>query len=173
MAFTLDPSKSNLANLLRIEVLPRLVVHVLKEWYNVDRVHEIDESVSDVAAIVQVERQVEKVKSTLMQPVDALQEHFFRVLVRNMTDHNRGAPVLTAEKPIKIDGELRITTTLLSIVLLVVIAWVVRSHGAERVLHTWRHWHLLGGLENWGAFAEWVNLTVEVILFSSFQKLEA
>lgn len=172
VTLTLDSAKGDLANLLRIEVLPRLVVHVLKERHNVDRIHEIDESVADVTAIVKVKRQVEKVIPALVQPVDALQEHLLRVLVRNMTNHNRGAPVLAAEQLVEIDSELRIASALLGHVLIVGIAGVVRSHGAEWVLHTWRDWHLLSGLENRRAFAEWVNLTVEAFLLWCHLELE-
>ena len=111
VTLTLDSSKSDLANLLRVEVLPRLVVHVLKKRHDVDWIHEIDESVADVAIVVQVKRQVEEVVRSLVQPVDALQEHLLRVLVRNMTNHNRGAPVLAAEQPVKIDRELWVAPT--------------------------------------------------------------
>ena len=174
VTLTLDSSKSDLANLLRVEVLPRLVVHVLEKRHDVDWIHEIDESVADVAIVVQVKRQVEEVVSSLVQPVDALQEHLLRVLVRNMANHNRGAPVLAAEQPVKIDRELWVAPTLLHVVLLVGIGGVVRGHGAaEWVLHTWRHWHLLSWRENWSAVAEWVNLTVEILLLGCLSELEA
>lgn len=175
VTLTLDSTKSDLANFLGVEVLPRLVVHVLKKRHNVDRIHEIDESVADVAIVVQIKRKVEEVVRSLVQPVDALQEHLLCVLVRNMTNHNRGAPVLAAEKSFKIDGELWVASALLHfVVLLVGIGGVVRSHGAaEWVLHTWGHWHLLSWREDWRAVAEWVNLTVEVLLLRCLGELEA
>ena len=174
VTLTLNSSKSDLANFLRVEVLPRLVVHVLKKRHDVDWIHEIDESVADVAIVVQVKRQIEEVVRSLMQPVDALQEHLLSVLVRNMTNHNGGASVLAAEQPVKIDRELWVAPTLLHVVLLVGIGGVVRGHGAaEWVLHTWGHWHLLSWRENWSAVAEWVNLTVEVFLLGCFGELEA
>lgn len=97
MASTLDSTEGDLANLLWIEVFPWLVVHVLEEGHDVDGVNEVDESVADIAAIVQVERQVEEVIGALVEPVDTLQEHLFRVLVWNVTDHDCRASVLTAQ----------------------------------------------------------------------------
>ena len=97
MASTLDSTEGDLANLLWIEVFPWLVVHVLEEGHDVDGVNEVDESVADIAAIVQIERQVEEVICTLVESIDTLQEHLFCVLVWNMTDHNCRASVLTAQ----------------------------------------------------------------------------
>lgn len=174
VTLTLDPAKSDLANLLRVEVLPRLIVHVLKKRHDVDWIHEIDESVADVAIVVQIKRKVEEVVRSLVQPVDALQEHLLGVLVRNMTNHNRGAPVLAAEQSLKIYRELWVASALLHVVLLVGIGGVVSSHrAAEWVLHTWGHLHLLSWRENWSAVAEWVNLTVEVFLLGCLGELEA
>ena len=90
-AFALDATVCDLADFLRIESLPRLVIQVLIKRHNVDWIDEVDEGVADVAAIVEVERQVEKVVPTLMKPVDALKQHLLRVLVRNVSDHDRCA----------------------------------------------------------------------------------
>ena len=108
MTLTLDSSKRNLADLFRIEVLPRLVVHVLKEWNDIHWINKVDESVPDIAAIVEVKRQVEEVISALVMSVNALQEHILGILVRNMANHNRCASILTTEKSVQVHGELRI-----------------------------------------------------------------
>ena len=65
-AFALDAPVGDLADLFRVERLPRLVVQVLVERHDVYRIHEIDEGIADVAAIVEVEGQVEKVIISLM-----------------------------------------------------------------------------------------------------------
>ena len=108
VALALDPPERDLADLLRVEAVPRLVVHVLKEGHDVDRINEVDEGVPDVAPVVQVERQVEEVVAALVVPVDALQEHLLRVLVRNVPDHDSGASVLPAQDPLQVHGELGI-----------------------------------------------------------------
>ena len=71
-ALALDATVGNLADLLRIEGLPGLVIQVLIERHNEYGVDKIDEGVSNITAIVQVEGQVEKVIPTLMQSVNAI-----------------------------------------------------------------------------------------------------
>ena len=72
VAFALDAPIGDLADLLRVERLPGLVIHVFVERHDVDGIHEVDEGVANVAAIVQVERQIEEVKTTIVFPVDSL-----------------------------------------------------------------------------------------------------
>jgi len=72
VAFALNAPIGDLADLLRVERLPRLVIHVFVERHNVDGIYEVDEGVANVAAIVQVERQIEEVKATIVFPVDSL-----------------------------------------------------------------------------------------------------
>ena len=43
-----------------------------------------------------------------MVPVDALEKHLFRVLVGNVSDHNRGTGVLTVKNTVHVDSELRV-----------------------------------------------------------------
>ena len=107
-ALALDAPVGDLADLLRVERLPRLVVQVLVERHDIYRVHEIDEGVADVAAIVEVEGQVEKVIVPLMQSVDALEEHILRVFIRDVPDHDGCARVFTLKDPVEVDSELRI-----------------------------------------------------------------
>ena len=42
----------------------------------------------------------------VLQPVDALQEHLFRVLVRNVADHDGRPAVFATQQPLKVDFEL-------------------------------------------------------------------
>ena len=56
VAFALDAPICDLADLLGVERLPRLVIHVLVEGHDVDGVHEVDEGVADVATVVEVQR---------------------------------------------------------------------------------------------------------------------
>ena len=113
VTLTLDSTKGNLANLLGIKVFPGLIVQVFEEGNNVHWINKVDESVPDIAAIVKVQRQVEKVISALVMPVNALQEHLLSVLVRDVPNHNRSASVLTPKDSVQIDGEFRIGRALL------------------------------------------------------------
>ena len=72
-ALALDASIGYLADLLRIECLPRLVVQVFVKRHYVYRIHEVDKGVADVTAVIKVERQVEKVIIPLMHSVDSLE----------------------------------------------------------------------------------------------------
>lgn len=51
-SLTLDTAIGNLADFLRVECLPRLVVQVFVEWHDVDRIDEIYEGVANITAII-------------------------------------------------------------------------------------------------------------------------
>lgn len=104
----LDSTVCDLANLLGVEGLPSLAVHVLEEGYDVDWVDKVDEGVADVAAVVHVHGQVEEVVLALMESVDSLEEHILGVLVGDITNHDGCARVLTGEDLLKVNGELRV-----------------------------------------------------------------
>ena len=108
-SFALNATVGDLADFLRIERLPRLVIQVLIKRHNENRVNEVDKGVANITPIVKVERQVEKVVFALMMPVDALKEHLLRVFVWNVADHDGCARVLTPQDPVQIHRELWIT----------------------------------------------------------------
>lgn len=109
VALALDAPVGNLADFLRVEGLPRLVVQVLIEGHDVDGVNEVDEGVTNVATIVQVQRQVKEVVAAFVVPVDALQEHVLGVLVGDVSDHDSGSRILTAKDAIQVNLELRVS----------------------------------------------------------------
>lgn len=113
VALALDAAKSNLADLLRVEVLPCLVVHVLEEGHDVDGVHEIDEGIADVTAVVQIKGQVEEVVAPFVKSVNSLKKHLLRVLVGDVANHNCRAPVLPLQNSVKIHLELWVGEALL------------------------------------------------------------
>lgn len=106
VALTLDAAVGDLADLLRVERLPGLVVQVLVERHDEDGVDEVDEGVANVAHVVEVKRQVEVVVSALVMPVDALKQHLFRVLVGYVADHNRRSVVLSVQDAVQVNHEL-------------------------------------------------------------------
>jgi len=108
VALALEPAVGDLANLLRVEGLPRLVVQVLIEGHNKEGVDEVYESVADIASVIQIQGQVEEIISTLMMPVDAIKQHILRVLVGYVTDHDRRASILSAQNAVQVYSELRV-----------------------------------------------------------------
>ena len=117
VTLALEPAVGDLANLLRVEGLPRLVVQVLIEGHDEEGVNEVYESVANIASVIQIQGQVEEIISALMVPVDAIKQHILRVLVGNVTDHDRRASILSAQNAVKVYSELRVgvlaATTLL------------------------------------------------------------
>ena len=117
VTLALQPAVGDLANLLRVEGLPRLVVQVLIEGNDEEGVDEVYESVADIASVIQIQRQVEEIISALMVPVDTIKQHILRVLVGNVTDHDRRASILSAQNAVQVYCELRVgvlaATTLL------------------------------------------------------------
>lgn len=108
VSFALNAAIGDLTDLLRVEGLPCLVVQVQIEWYDVNRVYEVDEGITNVAAVVQIQWQVEEVESAFVLAVNALQHHFLRVLVGDVADHDRSARVLAPQYAIQVDNELRV-----------------------------------------------------------------
>ena len=100
VSLALNAPIGNLADFLGVEGLPRLVVQVLEEGHDVDWVNKVDEGVPDVAPVVQVQRKIEKVEAAFMVPVDALEKHLFRVLVRDVPDHDGRARVFSMQDPL-------------------------------------------------------------------------
>lgn len=108
VALALEAAVGDLANLLRVEGLPRLVVEVLIEGHDKEGVDEVYESVADIASVIQIQGQVEEIISALMMPVNAIKQHILRVLVGNVTDHNRRASILSAQNAVQVYSELRV-----------------------------------------------------------------
>ena len=105
---SLDSSVSDLADLLGVEGLPRLTVHVFKEGNDVDGVDKVDKGITNVASVVHIHGQVEEVILSFMEPIDSLEKHILGVLVRDIADHDGGAGVLSSKDLLKVDGELRV-----------------------------------------------------------------
>ena len=108
VTLALEPAVGDLADLLGVESLPRLVVQVLIEGHDKEGVDEVYESVADIASVIQIQGQVEEIISALMVPVYAIKQHILRVLVGNVTDHDRRASILSAQNAVQVYSELRV-----------------------------------------------------------------
>lgn len=90
----LDPRIGQLAYLLAIELIPFLGIELLKEVADELGMDEVDKGIPHVAGVVVVQGQVHKIKLQLMISIDFLQQHLFCILVRDVTDHNRGSSIV-------------------------------------------------------------------------------
>jgi hypothetical protein len=88
--FSLNPCVVNFAYFLRVESRPFLVVERLVEALDVLHIDEVDEGVSHVALVEEVNRQVEKVKFVLEFFVDGREHLLLGVFVRNVSYHKSG-----------------------------------------------------------------------------------
>ena len=80
-------------------------MQVLEESDHKNRVAHINESVANIAIVLQVDWQVEEVVATLVLGVNTFEEHLLGVLVRNVLDHYRGAQVVSLDYLLQVQLE--------------------------------------------------------------------
>ena len=116
---TLIASVSDLADFLRVESFPRFTIEVLVKGDNENWVHEIDECVAYVAVVLQVDWKVEKVVAASMKLIDFLQQHLLRVLVWDVSNHDRSARILTSQNTTQINSKSIYFITIISFSLII------------------------------------------------------
>lgn len=89
----MNASVSQLTNLLGVKSLPSLAVQILIQSHNENWVTHVDKSVPNVAVVLQINWQVEKVIPSLMLCINPLQQHLLSILVGDVFDHDSGACV--------------------------------------------------------------------------------
>lgn len=85
---------------------PLRAIVLIKEIHDEYRVNEVDEGVAHVAVVLEVNRQVEEVVVVALAPINRLQQHLLRVLVRDVLDHDRSPLVLPTQDAVNIEHEL-------------------------------------------------------------------
>lgn len=85
---TLDSSIGNLGALVAAEVVPFLVGTCLDKRNNIQWVDEVDESVSNVAIIAEVDAEVHEIIVTEASLIDVLLQLGLSDLVRNVAEHD-------------------------------------------------------------------------------------
>jgi len=103
---SLNSGVSDRAHLLAVELLPFLVVELVIEVRDLERRQKIDESITDVALILEVDGQVKEVIISSVAFVDGHQQHLLAVFVRDVFDHQSGARVHTGGDAIEVENEL-------------------------------------------------------------------
>lgn len=81
------------AHLLRVEVLPALSVELAEERHDAAVVHEVDERITDVTLVLEIDREIEEVVGPPVGRVNLLQEHRLSVLIWDIPDHDGRALV--------------------------------------------------------------------------------
>lgn len=88
--FALDRSVAHLTDFLTLKFWPLRIVEPQEEFLNRVEVFEVDKGVSNIAVVVEVDRQVEEIILSVKKLVDVVHHHFLGVLVRNVRDLQRG-----------------------------------------------------------------------------------
>ena len=83
----LDSRVVNSTDFLRVEFLPLFAVEGEEKVFQVFQREEVDECVADVAVVVKIDREVKKIVFVPEFPVDCFQHLFFRVFIRDVSDH--------------------------------------------------------------------------------------
>mmetsp|Transcript_11084 Transcript_11084/g.35301 ORF Transcript_11084/g.35301 Transcript_11084/m.35301 type:complete len:354 (+) Transcript_11084:83-1144(+) len=110
----LNPGIRDRADLAAVEVTPSTVVKVLVKANDGPGVDKVDEGVANVALVLKVDRQVEKVVCVGEQLVDLLENHLLRVFVGNVAHHDRRAEILFLEDCVNLDLKLGLVALLVA-----------------------------------------------------------
>jgi len=102
----LNSSIGNLANLRTIELLPLLLIELHIERRNGHRINEIDEKVSNIALVLEINWQVEEVKKSSMAFTNSIENHLLSISVGDVLDHQSCQHVLTRQNFGNIQFEL-------------------------------------------------------------------
>lgn len=91
----LNSSESYGADFLRVKAPPFLPLKVFDEGRDELGVQEIDETVANIALVLEINRKIEEVISATVRNVHFIEQHLLAVFVGNIPNHD-GRPSLTA-----------------------------------------------------------------------------
>lgn len=103
---SLDPCKRDLTHLFRIEPTPFLSVKRLVKAVDEPRLRHVDKRIPHVTLVLKVNRQVDKIKVTLVSLLQRTHQHLLVVLVGDVADHQRRPRFLTAPHPFQVQCKL-------------------------------------------------------------------
>lgn len=110
---SLDTAIRDFADLVAVELRPLGSIIFIEEVYDEDGIDEVDECVSHIAVILEINRQVEEVIVVLLRTVNCLQEHLLSVLVRNVLDHDGRSVIKAIQDVLDVQRELQLSHSLL------------------------------------------------------------
>lgn len=99
------------AHLEAVESLPSTTIELVEKWNNVDGKHEVDESVSYVALVFEVDGQVEKVKLAAIR-LESFEKHSLAILVGDVLDHEGRSGVNACHDVVDLQLEVRSSVAL-------------------------------------------------------------
>jgi hypothetical protein len=102
LLLSLHATVRNLTHFFRVKSFPGACVQVDEERHNKYRVREVDERVSHVAVVLEVNGKVEEVPRPCMMAIDAFKQHLLRVLVWYVPNHDSRALVEAGQDLIQI-----------------------------------------------------------------------
>lgn len=93
-SLALYPGVRDSTDLFAVEIVPPAALVLVNEGHNGPELDEIYEGVSNVALVLEVNREIEEVVgSTEVRVIDFVQHRCLCVLVWDVADHDRGPPV--------------------------------------------------------------------------------
>jgi len=104
---SLDSGKGNGTYLLAIELFPFFVMKFSMKARNVIRGDEVDECVSNVAFVFEIDGKIEEVIVALVTLVNCCEEHLLTVFIGNVLDHQSGTEVPSREDLLYVEEKLR------------------------------------------------------------------
>ena len=115
---SLDTTIGDLANLVAIELCPLGSIILVEEVHNENGINEVDEGITHVAVVLEVNRQIEKVIVVLLGPIYRLQEHLLGVLVGNVLNHDCRPIILAIQNVVDVQSELHFSVVLVDRIVL-------------------------------------------------------
>lgn len=114
-SLSLNSPIAELTNLLRVELWPSVSIELQIEANQKDGMGEVNEGISHIALVSEINGQIEEIKLTFMVLIQIGEEHFLVVLIRNILDHESCPFVSSSMNGFEINREAgRITDSLLT-----------------------------------------------------------
>ena len=125
--FSLDPGVLNATDLFTVENCPLLLVESLVEGSDMFKLLEVDERVTHVAVVLEVDGQVEEVVGVVEVCVDGLQHELLSVLVGYVADHQGSFPFVVdiVDANLELARVFHLPKVPLALLLLIVLARLV------------------------------------------------
>jgi len=93
---SLDSGIGDGTNFFAVELLPFLVVELDVERRNILRGDEVDERISNIALVFEIDGQIKEVICSLVVFINSGKQHFLAVLVGNVLDHQGGSRIFAS-----------------------------------------------------------------------------
>ena len=103
---TLNAAIGYLANFVAIKLLPLLIIESFEKIKDVDWIDKINEGITHIAAVFEIDWQVEEVILVLGLSIDGLQEHLLGILIWDVSDHNWSTRILTVRNVRQVQIEI-------------------------------------------------------------------